>query len=399
MSKSNETTPNVPTLRFSQYHSDWTRCSLSDIANVVGGGTPDTVDETLWNGDVQWFTPTEVGRSKYVSKSIRTISQSGLKKSSAKILPKGSVLLSSRATVGECSIAQIDCTTNQGFQSLIPKSNVNNEFLYYLAQTKKRHFIKYASGSTFLEISNSEIKKTKCFVPRIEEQTKIAEFLSLIDRKLGVQNKIIEDLKVLKKELCNKVFNSSCCDSEIKVRGIARVYGGYAFSSKTYVDNGQYKIITIGNVTGEHFISGEYNTVDCLPQNIQEQQILDNGDILISLTGNVGRISLVKGNNFLLNQRVAKLVIEDKALKDYVYQYLSHSSFEKDMQNAGQGAAQKNIKNEDILSYNIRIPSEKATLDNIVNLFLTCDKKIENEMNIINHLQRQKSFLLDAMFI
>lgn len=197
MSKSNETTPNVPTLRFSQYHSDWTRCSLSDIANVVGGGTPDTADETLWNGDIQWFTPTEVGHSKYVSKSIRTISQSGLKKSSAKILPNGSVLLSSRATVGECSIAKIDCTTNQGFQSLIPKNNVNNEFLYYLAQTKKRHFIKYASGSTFLEISNSEIKKTKCFVPRIEEQTKIAEFLSLIDRKLEVQNKIIKHRKSL----------------------------------------------------------------------------------------------------------------------------------------------------------------------------------------------------------
>ena len=386
-------------MRFSQYHSDWTRCSLSDIANVVGGGTPDTADETLWNGDIQWFTPTEVGHSKYVSKSIRTISQSGLKKSSAKILPKGSVLLSSRATVGECSIAKIDCTTNQGFQSLIPKNNVNNEFLYYLAQTKKRHFIKYASGSTFLEISNSEIKKTKCFVPRIEEQTKIAEFLSLIDRKLEVQNKIIEDLKVLKKELCNKVFNSSCCDSEIKVREVARVYGGYAFSSKTYVDNGQYKIITIGNVTGEHFISGEYNTVDCLPQNIKEQQILDNGDILISLTGNVGRISLVKGNNFLLNQRVAKLAIEDKALKNYVYQYLSHSSFEKDMQNAGQGAAQKNIKNADILSYNILIPSEKAVLENIVNLCLICDKKIENETKIMACLQYQKAYFLNAMFI
>lgn len=210
---------------------------------------------------------------------------------------------------------------------------------------------------------------------------------------------LISDFYALLKELCNKVFNSSCCDSEIKVRGIARVYGGYAFSSKTYVDNGQYKIITIGNVTGEHFISGEYNTVDCLPQNIQEQQILDNGDILISLTGNVGRISLVKGNNFLLNQRVAKLVIEDKALKDYVYQYLSHASFEKDMQKAGQGAAQKNIKNEDILSYDIRIPSEKATLDNIVNLLLTYDIKIEHETKIIDCLQRQKAYFLNAMFI
>lgn len=106
-------------------------------------------------------------------------------------------MLSSRATVGECSITQKDCTTNQGFQNLIPKKGINNEFLYYLAQTQKRHFIKYASGSTFLEISNSEIKKTKCAIPSIEEQTEIATFLSSIDRKIEVQNKIIKHRKSL----------------------------------------------------------------------------------------------------------------------------------------------------------------------------------------------------------
>ena len=187
----------VPTLRFKQFQDNWSAKRLSDITEVVGGGTPDTTDSTLWNGDIQWFTPTEVGHSKYVSTSIRTISQLGLQKSSAKILPSGSILLSSRATVGECSIAQKDCTTNQGFQSLIPKKSVNNEFLYYLAQTQKRHFIKYASGSTFLEISNSEIKKTKCAVPSIEEQTEIAKFLSAIDRQIEVQNKIIKHRKSL----------------------------------------------------------------------------------------------------------------------------------------------------------------------------------------------------------
>ena len=187
-------------MRFKQFQDNWSAKRLSDIAEVVGGGTPDTSDPTLWNGGIQWFTPTEVGRSKYVSMSIRTISQLGLKKSSAKILPAGSILLSSRATVGECSIAKKNCTTNQGFQNLIPKNGVNNEFLYYLVQTQKRHFIKYASGSTFLEISNSEIKKTRCVVPRIEEQTEIARLLSMIDNKIEVQSKIISDLKTLKKE-------------------------------------------------------------------------------------------------------------------------------------------------------------------------------------------------------
>ena len=286
---------------------------------------------------------------------------------------------------------------------LLKEIDLEPLFLYHYIQTapfQKELWRRTLHVAFPKKINKNEIGDCAIFYPSTRcEQKKIALFLDAIEKKIKIQNKIIEDLQVLKKELCNKIFNSSCCDSEIKVRGIARVYGGYAFSSKTYVDNGQYKIITIGNVTGEHFISGEYNTVDCLPQNIQEQQILDNGDILISLTGNVGRISLVKGNNFLLNQRVAKLVIEDKALKDYVYQYLSHSSFEKDMQNAGQWAAQKNIKNEDILSYDIRIPSEKATLDNIVKLFLTYDIKVEHETKIIDCLQRQKAYFLNVMFI
>ena len=399
MSKSNETTPNVPTLRFKQFQDNWSSKRLSDIAEVVGGGTPDTTDSTLWNGGIQWFTPTEVGHSKYVSMSARTISQLGLQKSSAKILPAGSILLSSRATVGECSITQKDCTTNQGFQNLIPKKGINNEFLYYLAQTQKRHFIKYASGSTFLEISNSEIKKTKCAIPSIEEQTEIATFLSSIDRKIEVQNKIISDLKVLKKELCNKLFNSSHCDKTIEIRQVADIHGGYAFNSKAYINDGKYKIVTIGNVTGDKYISGDYNRIDILPDNIQEQQILNNGDILISLTGNVGRISIVDGDNYLLNQRVAKLNVKNNLIKAYIYQYLSNSSFEKDMSNAGQGAAQKNIKNEDILSYNIRIPTNQTYLEKIDGLLSTYDKLIANEERFLLNLNIQKSFLLNAMFI
>ena len=143
---------------------------------MVGGGTPDTTVSSLWNGDIQWFTPTEVGHQKYVSKSARTITQLGLQKSSAKKLPAGSILLSSRATIGECSIAQRECTTNQGFQNLIPKKDTNNEFLYYLAQRKKHHFIKYASGSTFLEISNSEIKKQNAQSPAQKNKLKLLLF-------------------------------------------------------------------------------------------------------------------------------------------------------------------------------------------------------------------------------
>lgn len=246
--KSGHEKRNVPTLRFRQFRDDWSIKRLSDIAEVVGGGTPDTTDSTLWNGDIQWFTPTEVGHSKYVSSSIRTISQLGLKKSSAKKLPAGSILLSSRATVGECSIAQRDCTTNQGFQNLIPKKSVYNEFLYYLTQTKKHHFVKYASGSTFLEISNSEIKKAICAIPDIEEQTEIATFLSAIDMRIEVQNKIIEDLKILKKELNSFLISrlTNGKESNCKIEDVIDYEQptSYIVNSDKYIVDGETPVLT-----------------------------------------------------------------------------------------------------------------------------------------------------------
>ena len=106
-------------LRFKDDHGndfpEWEEKTLGDIGSVAGGGTPDSTNDTYWNGDVQWFTPTEI-RSKFVSRSKRTISASGLKNCSASILPRGTLLFTSRATIAEVSIATEPCTTNQGFQ-------------------------------------------------------------------------------------------------------------------------------------------------------------------------------------------------------------------------------------------------------------------------------------------
>ena len=282
-------------------------------------------------------------------------------------------------------------------------NGIDKKFLLHRFKSPCWHHYIYLNGDSGARHDRVSIRddiflSQPIFVPSKEEQTDIAVFLDKIDKRIEVQNKIISDLKILKKELCNKLFNSSLCDDEVEMRQIASVYGGYAFNSKTYA-SGKYKVVTIGNVTGDKYINGDYNSVDSLPYNIQEQQILNNGDILISLTGNVGRISLVNGDNYLLNQRVAKLNIEDDLMKEYVYQYLSNSSFEKDMNSAGQGAAQKNIKNEDILSYSIRIPTSQTSLEKIDRLLSTYDNLIKNKETILLNLKLQKIFLLNAMFI
>ena len=197
---------NVPHLRFPEFTEEWETKPINDLAVVIGGGTPDTTVKSYWDGEIQWFTPSEIGKTKYVDSSLRTITEDGLNNSSAKRLPPNTILLSSRATIGECSLSLRECATNQGFQSLVSKK-CNVDFLYYLIQTKKNDLIRKSCGSTFLEISANEVRKIQVSIPSDVEQQKIAGLLSLIDERIATQNKIIEDLKKLKSAIRKKMFS------------------------------------------------------------------------------------------------------------------------------------------------------------------------------------------------
>lgn len=195
-------------LRFNEFDDEWKTVKLSNVAEIVGGGTPNTEVEEYWNGGIKWFTPSEIGKTKYISESDRYISEEGLKNSSAKLLPKNTILLSSRATVGEISIALTECSTNQGFQSLITKNTVDNEFIYYLISTLKNEFLRRSSGSTFLEISKNEIKKIKINIPSLSEQKRISSLFLSIDNKIDLLKIEHEKCLCFKKSLLQQMFIS-----------------------------------------------------------------------------------------------------------------------------------------------------------------------------------------------
>jgi type I restriction enzyme S subunit len=184
---------------------EWEVKKLGEVCEIVGGGTPETNVSEYWQGKIQWFTPTEI-KSDYVSKSIRTITEIGLKKSSAKLLPIGTILLTTRATIGEAAIALEECSTNQGFQSLIVKGNMNNVYVFNWIKENKFELTKRANGSTFPEISKTEIEQIEIQVPSLPEQTKIANFLSAIDEKIQLINDQIEKMELWKKGLLQKMF-------------------------------------------------------------------------------------------------------------------------------------------------------------------------------------------------
>ena len=220
----------VPHLRVPEFTEEWETKPINDLAVVIGGGTPDTTVKSYWDGEIQWFTPSEIGKTKYVDSSLRTITEDGLNNSSAKRLPPNTILLSSRATIGECSLSLRECATNQGFQSLVSK-NCNVDFLYYLIQTKKKDLIRKSCGSTFLEISANEVRKIQVSVPSDVEQQKIAELLSLIDKRIATQNKIIEDLKLLKSAIISLNVLHSGTWKQFKIKDIAQIGRGRVISS------------------------------------------------------------------------------------------------------------------------------------------------------------------------
>ena len=161
----------VPKLRFPEFKNsgEWEVKRLGEVGEFFGGGTPSTNKVEYWEGDINWFTPTEI-KNRYVTESIRKITKLGLDNSSAKLLPVGSILITSRATIGDCAIALAECSTNQGIQSLVVNKNYNNIFIYYWIYSNKNLFIKKSSGSTFSEINKSAIKSIKITIPTLPEQ-------------------------------------------------------------------------------------------------------------------------------------------------------------------------------------------------------------------------------------
>jgi restriction endonuclease S subunit len=176
---------------------NWVSKKLQDIAEIRSGGTPSTTQAEFWDGDVLWCTPTDITALKgykYLTKTRRTITNQGLRCSSAELIPANSIVMTSRATIGECAITQTPVSTNQGFKNFVPFDEIDVDFLYYLLQTKKQDFMSLCGGSTFLEIGKTQLTSFETKLPREKtEQTAIATILSDMDAEIAsLETKLVK---------------------------------------------------------------------------------------------------------------------------------------------------------------------------------------------------------------
>lgn len=177
---------------------EWKSCTLSSLGAIVGGATPSTKKpENYEGGTIPWITPKDLSgfSGRYISHGERSITEKGLNSCSAQMMPKHSILFSSRAPIGYVAIADCEVCTNQGFKSIVPNENTDYLFLYYLLQYKKKDIENLGSGTTFKEVSANTMKNVEVRVPAEKsDQIKIARVLSAIDDKIEVNTRINENL-------------------------------------------------------------------------------------------------------------------------------------------------------------------------------------------------------------
>lgn len=350
--------------------------NIGDLGTIITGKTPQTTNKNYYGDYAVFIKPTDISEhSKYTYETEEMYSKLAAEKYESSLIPKGAICVPCIGTVGtKMTMAPCDCYTNQSINSIICNENYDNEYVYYLIKNflpgLKAYNLGTASGREY--VSKSNFEKIELVAEQDKEiQKKIGIILSRYDSLIENYQKQIKLLEEAAQRLYKEWFidlhfpgheNTNIIDGvpegweKKKVNSIIELQSGFAFKSSTFDDNGAYKIVTIKNVKDGAFDGDNVSRIVAIPEKMPKHCVLADGGILLSLTGNVGRVCIVNGKNYLLNQRVAKLATDFKA---FTYCLFRSREMFIEINNLANGAAQQNVSPIRIGEMKILLPNNK----------------------------------------
>lgn len=390
---------NKPALRFQGFDEDWEQRKLGNIAEIVGGGTPNTNISTYWDGDINWYSPAEINEQIYVNSSQRKISEQGYNNSSARMLPVGTVLFTSRAGIGKTAILSHEGCTNQGFQSIVPNPNLlDSYFIFSRTRELKQYGETIGAGSTFVEVSGKQMANMNLMMPStIQEQKAIGNYFAQLDQLITLHQRKYTKLVNIKKSMLEKMFPKNGEDvPEIRFAGFTDPWEQRKVSDMFKITRGYVLAVTLtrNNPSAE------------MPYPVYSSQTKDRGllgyykDYLyeeaITWTtdgANAGTVNYRTGKFYCTN--VCGVLLSDKVKASKMVAEALNMVTKGYVSYVGNPKLMNNI----MADIEIKIPIELKEQEKISKFFEAIDDLITLHQRKLEKLQHIKKACLEKMFV
>ena len=342
--------------------SVWKECTIADLGTVVGGATPSTKDSANYdNGTIAWLTPKDLSgyQRRYISRGERNITEKGLRSCSTQLMPRHTVLFSSRAPIGYVAIAENELCTNQGFKSIIPNENTDYLFLYYLLKYNKDAIENMGSGTTFKEVSGNTMRGIRVRVPSdIETQRRIAGVLGSIDDKIeqniAINNNLAQQANAMYQDLSRRIHNTQYCT--ISLSDLMDYAGGSQPPASEFISEEKQGYVRFVQIR-DYETDGHITYIPISSKN----KLCEEHDIMIARYGaSLGRICY--GLNGAYNVALAKVFPKKPYYREFLRCYLSSREFYEGINNKGGRSAQAGFNQSDINSFELEFPIDEEVI-------------------------------------
>jgi len=379
--------------------SEWKEYKISDIADVIGGGTPKTAIDEYWNGDIPWLSVVDFNTGKkYVSNTEKSITPLGLEKSSTKLLTQNDIIISARGTVGALAMLDKPMTFNQSCYGMRAKENTTSDYLFYLLKNTVRHLQQASYGAVFDTITRNTFDETYISLPPLKEQKAIAEVLSSLDDKIDLLHRQNKTLEELAQTLFRQWFIEEAKDEweEVPLKDICTIINGFAFKSGDYKDSGRMIIRTM------NFENGFIDTSNVVYIDLEEehkyskQQLQKNDFLLVMVGASLGEFSIVTSDILpaLQNQNMWNF----RSLGNISQHYLNFALRQIIENNMGSasGSAREFFQKGQFYKFLITVPdnTKMTTFENYAEDFYS---KIEKNREQIKSLENMRDTLLPKL--
>lgn len=403
---------------------DWNIKTLGEVCTTTSGGTPSRGNKLYYNGTIPWVKSGELNKG-IIYDTEEKITEEAIKNSSAKIFPKGTLLIALYgATIGKLAFLGVDAATNQAVCGIYQNDSIDSKYIYNFLFHKKQDLVNQGIGGAQPNISQTILKKLEIPIPPIQTQQAI---VSKIEELFSELDKGIEDLKtaqlqlktyrksVLKWAFEGKLTNENVKDGELpkdwkitQIKDLAITYGGYAFKSGEFKSEGKYQVLRMGNVR-PGIVRYEESPVflDEIEQSVLNRSLLRINDVIITQTGtrkkrDYGFTTIISKDNLLLNQRIASIRFNDKYLPKFFLYYswtdlFKDQFFANETGNVGQGNVGMKAVTETLIP-NPSLEEQQLIVQEIESRLSVADKMEESIVESLQQAEALRQSILKKAF-